>query len=106
MRPTTADSDVLDYNALLHPGTRYEHPEEVVRHAGLTTAEKRAILASLGVGRVRDNVPPLSALSRGTEEPGVHRRDTRSLVPTDSGSWTPSGGKPDRSFSTAQTVSA
>ena len=80
MRPTTADC-ILDYRALLHPGTRFEHPEEVVRHAGLTTAEKRAILASWA-SDASANVLPLSALSRGTEEPGVHRRDTRSLVPT------------------------
>jgi hypothetical protein len=46
MRPTTADHNVFDFNALLPPGTVFEHPKEVVCHAGLTSAEKRAILAS------------------------------------------------------------
>ena len=46
MRPTTADDNVFDFNALLHPGTVFEHPKDVVRHSGLTAGEKRAILAS------------------------------------------------------------
>ena len=46
MRPTTADDNVFDFNALLHPGTAFEHPRDVVSHTALTTAEKRAILAS------------------------------------------------------------
>src|SRR6185437_9818560 len=46
MRPTTADDNVFDFNALLHPGTVFEHPRDVVRHEGLTLSEKRAILAS------------------------------------------------------------
>ena len=47
MRPTTAfDDNVFDFNALLHPGTKFEHPRDVVSHPGLTLAEKRAILAS------------------------------------------------------------
>jgi hypothetical protein len=47
MRPTTATDDkVFDFQALLHPGTVFEHPKDVVAHACLTLAEKRAILAS------------------------------------------------------------
>jgi hypothetical protein len=47
MRPTTAINDnVFDFQALLHPGTDFEHPKEVVSHPDLTLAEKRAILAS------------------------------------------------------------
>ena len=46
MRPTTAEDNVFDFNALLHPGTVFEHPKDVVGHTGLTVAEKRAILAS------------------------------------------------------------
>jgi hypothetical protein len=31
MRPTTAlDDNVFDFNALLHPGTVFEHPRDVV----------------------------------------------------------------------------
>jgi hypothetical protein len=47
MRPTTATVDnVFDFQALLHPGAVFEHPEDVVMHPSLTLAEKRAILAS------------------------------------------------------------
>src|SRR5215213_6161568 len=47
MRPTTAfDDNVFDIHALLHPGTAFDHPRDVLAHPSLTTAEKRAILAS------------------------------------------------------------
>ncbi len=47
MRPTTAIKDnVFDINALIHPGTVFNHPRDVVSHPTLTLAEKRAILAS------------------------------------------------------------
>ena len=47
MRPTTAsDDNIFDFNSLLHPGTRFEHPRDVVSDPGLSLAEKRAILAS------------------------------------------------------------
>jgi hypothetical protein len=47
MRATTAtDDNVFDFQALLHPGTVFEHPKDVVMHPSLTRAEKRAILAS------------------------------------------------------------
>ena len=46
MRPTTASHDnVFDFN-LLHPGTMFEHPRDVVSHPAPHLAEKRAILAS------------------------------------------------------------
>ena len=33
MRPTTAHHDnVIDFEALLHPGTRFEHPRDVLAH--------------------------------------------------------------------------
>ena len=41
MRPTTADTNVFEFNALIHPGTLFELPGDVVRHSGLTMAEKR-----------------------------------------------------------------
>lgn len=43
MRPTTANDNVFDFNALLHPGTVFEHPRDVVHHCNLTLAEKRAL---------------------------------------------------------------
>jgi hypothetical protein len=47
MRPTTAFNDnVFDITALLHPGTVFDHPRDVVAHPSLSISEKRAILAS------------------------------------------------------------
>jgi hypothetical protein len=47
MRPTTAfDDNVFDINALLHPGTIFDHPRDVLAHPSLSVSEKPAILAS------------------------------------------------------------
>jgi hypothetical protein len=41
------DADnVYDLNALLHPGSVFDHPKDVLADANLSRAEKRAILAS------------------------------------------------------------
>jgi hypothetical protein len=41
------DADnVYDLNALLHPGSVFDHPRDVLADPSLTRAEKRAILAS------------------------------------------------------------
>lgn len=45
MRPTTANID-LEIENFLHPGTRYDHPRDVVRDQILTLQEKRALLSS------------------------------------------------------------
>jgi hypothetical protein len=46
MRMTPAHDNVFDLNALLHPGTVFSHPRDVVADPKLSLAEKRAILAS------------------------------------------------------------
>jgi hypothetical protein len=38
--------NVVDLNAILHPGSVYDHPRDVVADAQLSISEKRAILAS------------------------------------------------------------
>lgn len=40
------DENVYDLNAILHPGTVFKHPRDVLADATLSRAEKRAILAS------------------------------------------------------------
>jgi hypothetical protein len=41
------DADnVYDLNALLHPGSVFDHPRDVLADTSLSRAEKRAILAS------------------------------------------------------------
>ena len=38
--------NVIDLNAILHPGSVYDHPCEIVADPTLSSGEKRAILAS------------------------------------------------------------
>jgi hypothetical protein len=38
MRPTTPDDNVFDFDALLHPGTVFDHPNDVVSHAEILEA--------------------------------------------------------------------
>ena len=67
MRPTTAFNDnVFDINALLHPGTVFDHPKDVLAHSSLSISEKRAILASWAsdAAAVASN-PALSNTSSG-----------------------------------------
>lgn len=73
MRPTTADDNVFDFNALLHPGTVFETPGDVLDHPALTLAEKRAILASWASTRPRS---PLAR--RCAHLPASRCRSTRS----------------------------
>ena len=58
MRPTTALTDnVIDLNALLHPGTAFEHP-------GIWSSIQRSVFprsapfSHHGVRRIRDRVMP------------------------------------------------
>jgi hypothetical protein len=46
MRTTPARDNVYDFKALLHPGTVFDHPRDVVTDSTLSFSEKRAILAS------------------------------------------------------------
>ena len=38
--------NIIDLNAILHPGSVYDHPRDVIADATLSIGEKRAILAS------------------------------------------------------------
>ena len=40
------DENVYDLNAILHPGSVFDHPRDVLADTTLSRAEKRAILAS------------------------------------------------------------
>ncbi len=40
------DDNVYDLNSILHPGSVYDHPRDVLADQTLTLAEKRSILAS------------------------------------------------------------
>jgi hypothetical protein len=94
------DENVYDLNAILHPGTVFNHPQDVLADATLSRAEKRAIFASWASDAAAvASCPSLRAI------PGA-----KSLVSIDDilealsslDHWprTPPGGKPARLKST------
>jgi hypothetical protein len=94
MRPTTAlnDDNVLDLNALLHPGTVFEHLRDVVSNPGLSLSEKRAILASW----VSDASCPSLRAPEGLKAPVTIDEILEALCALDDGPRNPPGGKPMR----------
>ena len=93
MRPTTAhDDNIFDLNSLLHPGTMFEHPRDVVSDPALSLAEKRAILASWASDASAIASCPVAAGARGTEGPRHDRRHPGSALRA---RWrsTPSAGR-------------
>jgi hypothetical protein len=91
--------NVIDLNAILHPGSVYDHPRDVVADTAISIHEKRAILASWAsdAAAVASN-PALREL------PGSHRFVTiddvlEALSALDRGPEDPPGGKPVRTKS-------
>lgn len=110
MRPTPALNDhdnVFDFNALLHPGTAFEHPRDVVSHPNLTLAEKRAILASWASDASAIASCPALRAPDGLKAP-VHIDDVLEALCTLDGSGPrhPPGGKPMRLRSTERRAAA
>ncbi|WP_375414052.1 hypothetical protein [uncultured Bradyrhizobium sp.] len=94
--------NIIDLNAILHPGSAYDHPRDVVADTAISTYEKRAILASWAsdAAAVASN-PALREL------PGSHRLVTidevlDALSELDRGPEDPPGGKPVRTKSAAR----
>jgi hypothetical protein len=88
--------NVFDLNAILHPGSVYDRPLDVVADTALSTGEKRAILASWAsdAAAVASN-PAFRGL------PGSNRVVTidevlEALSALDQGPKEPPGGKPAR----------
>ena len=69
MRPTTAFDNVFDFDALLHPGTAFDHPKDVVAHPYLSMAEKRAILASWASDACAPEASPHLRCAPGGKQP-------------------------------------
>ena len=97
MRPTTALNDnVIDLNALLHPGTAFEHPRDVVSHPTLSLSEKRAVLASWASdASAMASCPSLRAPDR-LKAPVTIDEILEALCVLDGGPRNPPGGKPMR----------
>jgi hypothetical protein len=97
MRRTPAHSNVFDFNALLHPGTVFDHPRDVVADTTRSLSEKRAILASWASDASAIASCPASRAPDGLRAP-VHIDDIlEALCALDgSGPRNPPGGKPMR----------
>jgi hypothetical protein len=98
--------NVIDLNALLHPGSVYYHPREVLRDGNLSIVEKRAILASWA-----SDAAAISSNPAFRELPGSHRMVTidevlEALTELNDGPHGPPGGKPMRVKSTSRAVLA
>jgi hypothetical protein len=107
MRPTTATHDnVFDLQALLHPSTVFEHPNDVASHPELTLTEKRAILASWASDA--SAIVSCPALRAPNELKAPVRIDAilEALCELDGRPRNPPGGKPNRRFSTSRVLAA
>src|SRR3981189_1883545 len=90
------DDNVYDLNAILHPGTVFDHPRDVLADATLSRAEKRAILASWASdAAAAPSCPSLRAAPGATT--GVSIDDILgALSSLDCGPRHPRGGKAQR----------
>jgi hypothetical protein len=97
MRPTTARTDnIIDLNALLHPGTVFEHPRDVVSDPTLSLSEKRAILASWASDASAIASCPSLRAPDGLKAPVTIDEILEALCALDEGPRNPPGGKPMR----------
>ncbi len=99
------DEKVFDLNAILHPGSVFDHPRDVLADTSLSHAEKRAILASWAsdAAAVNSN-PALRALPGKT--PVSIDDILEALSSLDHFPRTPPGGKPARLKSTDRAQAA
>ena len=73
------DENVYDLNGILHPGSVFDHPRDVLADTTLSRAEKRAILASWASDAAAlTSCPSLRATRSKTDS--LPRRDPRGAV--------------------------
>ncbi|MBR0915458.1 hypothetical protein [Bradyrhizobium japonicum] len=97
MRPTTAtDDNIFDFQAILHPGTVFEHPKDVVSHPDLSLSEMRAILASWASDASAIASCPALRAPEGLKAPVTIDEILEALCALDGGPRNPPGGKPMR----------
>src|SRR5437016_5026093 len=87
-------------NAVIHPGTVFDHPRDVVSHPTLTLAEKRAILASWASDASAIASCPALRAPDGLKAPVTIDEILDALCELDGKPWNPPGGKPFRLRST------
>lgn len=104
-RGRAIDDNVYDLNAVLHPGSVYDHPRDVLADEKLTLAEKRSILASWASDAAAvTSCPSLRAIP-GQRQPLSIDAILQALSEVDNGPRPP-GGKPARCQSTSRVSEA
>jgi hypothetical protein len=94
------DQNVYDLNAILHPGTVFKHPRDVLADVMLSRAEKRAILASWASDAAAvSSCPSLRAIPGAKSLVSIDNI-LEALSSLDHSPRTPPGGKPARLKST------
>ena len=105
MRPTTAlnshaildtQGHEIDLDVLVHPGTLFEHPRDVVADPVLTLAAKRAILASWASDASAIASCPALRAPENLKHPVTIDEILDALLALDGGPREPPGGKPKR----------
>ena len=100
------DHNVIDLNAILHPGSVYDRPRDVVVDATLSIGEKRAILASWASDAAAvASSPALRELS-GSQRMVTIDEIFEALSALDDTPKGPPGGKPARLRSTSRVAMA
>src|ERR1700741_4255301 len=91
------DDNVYDLNTILHPGSVFDHPRDVVADNTLSTSEKRAILASWASDAAAvTSCPSLRAIHSQPEPVSID--DIMEALSSLDGRPRPPGGKPARRF--------
>jgi hypothetical protein len=90
------DENVYDLNAILHPGSVFDHPRDVLADTTLSRAEKRAILASWASDAAAvTSCPSLRAIP-GAKKTVPIDEILEALSSLDHSPRNPPGGKPAR----------
>jgi len=98
--------NVFDLNAVLHPGTVFDHPRDVVADATLSLSEKRAILASWASDAAAVTSNPALRELAGTSRIVTIDEILEALTMLDHKLPGPPGGKPMRQKSTSRVALA
>src|ERR1700689_946536 len=86
--------NIIDLNAILHPGSVYDHPRDVVEDSTISIGEKRAILASWASDAAAVTSNPALRELQGSRRLVTIDEVFEALSALDDGPKGPPGGKP------------
>ncbi len=95
--------NIIDLNAILHPGSVYDHPRDVVADPDLSIGEKRAILASWASDAASVTSNPVLRELPGSDKAVTIDEVLEALASLDHHPKGPPGGKPMRTRSVSRT---